>query len=170
MALHRDASGIEIHRPHRFMFVNDTHRFAQAVTEDDIGCLAFQLDTNEFWTLKYASPVVWVPLGILRPLILPRTTVDAITEININGIDTVDITLQNASTINIVGGMDGKRYLFRVTQAATPVVVTWGTMCKNSAELEWPAISTVAGKTDYIGFIYHAGRSAYDIMAYNKGF
>ena len=170
MTLHRDTFGAEIHVPYRFYFINDTHRLAQVVTESDIGCLAFQFDTNEFWILKYAEPVVWVPLGILRPLIISRTTTEATTEINITGIDTVDITLQVASTINIVGGVDGKRYLFRVTQAATPVAVTWGTMCKNSAELEWPVITAVAGKVDYIGFIYHEGRLAYDIMAYNQGF
>ena len=53
----------------------------------------------------------------------------------------------------------GQQIIFQVTQgAAGPSSVTWGTGYEFSAGLPQPSLSTTAGQTDLLGFIYNAAK------------
>jgi hypothetical protein len=66
---------------------------------------------------------------------------------------------------------DGERLIFRVTQGAGgSKLLTYDTLYRFSTDLPSPILSTAAGKTDYLGFIYNAANSKWDFLALTRGF
>lgn len=81
------------------------------------------------------------------------------------------MTLTGPITINFSGGINGQKILLRLTQDATGGrVATWGTSIRLGTDIDVATLSTAAGKTDYIGFVYNATATKYDLIALSRGY
>jgi hypothetical protein len=66
---------------------------------------------------------------------------------------------------------DGQQIIFQITQGSGgSATLTWGTGYNFSAELPQPALSTAAGQTDLLGFIYNSAKSSWLLAAFVNGF
>ncbi len=66
---------------------------------------------------------------------------------------------------------DGQKITFQVTQgAAGSSTITWGSGYEFSAGLPQPTLSTTAGQTDLLGFIYNAAKGKWLLAAFVNGF
>lgn len=85
--------------------------------------------------------------------------------------DIFDLTLTGDATIGFTGGEDGQSVMVRVKQDATGGrSITWGAMVRVGSDIPSVPLSSAAGKTDYVGLIYHATDDKYDIVSYVRGF
>ena len=67
-------------------------------------------------------------------------------------------------------GTDGQRITFQITQGSGgSFLVTWGSTY-NFGAAGAPVLSTAAGATDLIGFVYNASRSGWLCAGYALGF
>lgn len=53
----------ERHPAHNWQFADAAERLAAAVTSEEVGCLALQLDTHDLWRLVSVGPAVWKPIN-----------------------------------------------------------------------------------------------------------
>jgi hypothetical protein len=66
---------------------------------------------------------------------------------------------------------NGQQIIFQITQgSAGGAVVTWDSGYEFSASLPQPALSTTAGQTDLLGFVYNAGKGTWLLAAFINGF
>ena len=66
---------------------------------------------------------------------------------------------------------DGQQIIFQVTQGAGgSSALTWGSGYEFSAGLPQPTLSTTAGQTDLLGFIYNAAKGKWLLAAFVNGF
>lgn len=85
--------------------------------------------------------------------------------------DVFDLVLTGNAAIDLIGGVDGQPILVRLKQDATGGhAVTWGTMVRFGTDITSVTLTTTAGKTDVIGFVYHATDGKYDVVSYSLGF
>ncbi len=66
---------------------------------------------------------------------------------------------------------DGQKITFQITQgAAGSAAITWGSGYEFSTGLPQPTLSTAAGQTDVLGFIYNASKGKWLLAAFVQGF
>ncbi len=66
---------------------------------------------------------------------------------------------------------NGDQIIFQVTQGAGgPYTLTWSSGYQFSAGLPQPALSTSAGHTDLLGFVYNAAAGSWLLAAFLNGF
>jgi hypothetical protein len=66
---------------------------------------------------------------------------------------------------------NGEQIIFQVTQGSGgPFTLTWHPAYVFSADLPQPALSSTAGQTDLLGFIYNSAMSAWLLAAFVNGF
>jgi hypothetical protein len=66
---------------------------------------------------------------------------------------------------------NGQQIIFQVTQGSgAPFTLSWGTGYEFSADLPQPTLSTTAGQTDLVGFIYNAAMGTWLLAAFLNGF
>jgi hypothetical protein len=92
----------------------------------------------------------------------------------------VDASLGNDFRVTIAGNhtmgtpanpTDGQQVIFQVTQGSGgPFAITWDTGYEFSAGLPKPNLSTTAGQTDLLGFIYNAAKGKWLLVAFVNGF
>jgi hypothetical protein len=92
----------------------------------------------------------------------------------------VDASLGNDFRVTIAGNRtmgipanpaDGQKITFQVTQGSGgPFTLSWSSGYEFSAGLPQPTLSTTAGQTDLLGFIYNAGKSKWLFVAFVSGF
>ncbi len=92
----------------------------------------------------------------------------------------VDASLGNDFRVTIAGDRamgnpanpaDGQKIVFQVTQAAGGAfALSWGSSYLFSTGLPQPALSTAAGETDLLAFIYNAAMGKWLLVAYALGF
>ena len=93
---------------------------------------------------------------------------------------TVDASLGNDFRVTIAGNRtmanpanpsDGQKITFQVTQGSGgSFTLTWGSSYEFSAGLPLPTLSTAAGQTDLLGFIYNATKGKWLLVAFVSGF
>lgn len=67
--------------------------------------------------------------------------------------------------------VNGQQILFQVTQGAGgSFTLSWGSAYDFSGGLPQPTLSTTAGQTDLLGFIYNAAKGSWLLAAYLNGF
>jgi len=77
----------------------------------------------------------------------------------------------NRTVASPVNPTDGQKITFQVTQGGSGSnTVTWGSAYEFSAGLPQPALSTAAGDTDLLGFIYNAAKTSWLLVAFVPGF
>jgi hypothetical protein len=92
----------------------------------------------------------------------------------------VDASLGNDFRVTIAGNRtmgtpasptDGQRIVFQVTQGTGgPFAITWDTGYEFSAGLPKPNLSTTAGQTDLLGYVYNAAKGKWLLVAFVNGF
>jgi len=92
----------------------------------------------------------------------------------------VDASLGNDFRVTIAGNRtvgtpanpaDGQKITFQVTQGAgAPFSLSWSSGYEFSAGLPQPTLSTAAGQTDLLGFIYNANKGKWLLVAFVSGF
>ncbi len=66
---------------------------------------------------------------------------------------------------------DGQKITFQVTQGTGgPYTLSWGSGYEFSSGLPQPTLSTTAGQTDLLGFIYNAAKGKWLLAAFVSGF
>jgi hypothetical protein len=80
------------------------------------------------------------------------------------------VTLHGDRKFAFSGGKSGNRYLLAITQdEAGSRQVTWPASVRWPGE--WaPSLTTLAAKTDYIGFIYNGASASYDILFFAQNY
>lgn len=92
----------------------------------------------------------------------------------------VDASLGNDFRVTINGDrtmedpanpLDGQKAVFQVTQGTGgPFSLTWGSSYEFSTGLPQPSLSTAAGDTDLLAFIYNAAKGKWFMAAFVNGF
>jgi len=92
----------------------------------------------------------------------------------------VDASLGNDFRVTIAGNRtvgtpanpaDGQKITFQVTQGAgAPFSLSWSSGYEFSAGLPQPTLSTAAGQTDLLGFIYNAALGKWLLAAFVNGY
>jgi hypothetical protein len=91
--------------------------------------------------------------------------------------DTTDIASQTNTqsvgtlTINAVTGtlFDGQKIIFRL-QSENIQTFSWNAVFVGSSDISLPSTSTGSSKYDYMGFIYNATATKWQLLAKNFGF
>ena len=66
---------------------------------------------------------------------------------------------------------NGQQIIFQLTQGSGgPFAVSWGSGYEFSADLPQPTLSTTAGQTDLLGFVYNAAKGTWLLAAFVNGF
>jgi Domain of unknown function (DUF4082) len=120
---------------------------------------------------KAAALATTVESGALAPAVVNLTDAATIT---------VDASLGNDFRVTIGGNRtvgtpanatDGQKATFQVTQGSGgPFTLTWASGYEFSAALAQPTLSTTAGQTDLLGFIYNAAKGKWLFVAFVSGF
>jgi hypothetical protein len=72
---------------------------------------------------------------------------------------------------NPANAVAGQQIIFQITQGAgAPYILTWGSAYEFSNGLPAPILSTTAGQTDLLGFIYNTGTRTWLFAAFVNGF
>jgi len=118
-----------------------------------------------------AGAVTTAEQGALAPAVVHLTDAPTIA---------VDASLGNDFRVTIAGNRtmgnptnssDGEQVIFQITQGAGgPFTVTWGSGYEFSAGLPQPSLSTGAGLTDVLGFVYDAAIGKWLLAAFVNGF
>ena len=118
-----------------------------------------------------ADAVTTVEPGAVSPAVVFLTDAATIT---------VDASLGNDFRVTIAGNrtmgnpanaVNGQQIIFQVTQGSGGgFALGWGSSYEFSTGLPQPALSTVAGQTDLLGFIYNAAKGQWLMAAFVNGF
>jgi hypothetical protein len=118
-----------------------------------------------------AAAVTTIESGALVPAVVALTDAAAIA---------VDASLGNDFRVTLGGSRtmgdpanpaDGQQIIFQVTQGAGGSgTLNWGDAYEFSADLPQPSLSTAAGHTDLLGFVYRAGKGKWLLAAFVNGF
>jgi hypothetical protein len=92
----------------------------------------------------------------------------------------VDASLGNDFRLTIAGNRtmggpanpsNGQQIIFQITQGVGgPFMLSWASGYEFSADLPQPTLSTSAGQTDVLGFIYNATKGTWLFATYVNGF
>jgi hypothetical protein len=77
----------------------------------------------------------------------------------------------NRAMANPINAVDGQKIVMQIAQGAGgPYTVTWGTAYSFSAGLPQPTLSTTAGQTDLLAFVYNNAMGKWLFVAFVSGF
>jgi len=112
-----------------------------------------------------------VEQGALAPAVVPLTDAATIA---------VDASLGNDFRVTLGGNRTmgtpsnattGQQIVFQITQgSAGSSTITWDSGYEFSTGLPQPTLSTTAGQTDLLGFIYNAAKGKWLLAAFVNGF
>jgi hypothetical protein len=115
--------------------------------------------------------VTTIEPGALAPAVVALTDAATIA---------VDASLGNDFRVTINGSRtmgdpsspaDGQQIIFQVTQGSGgSSTLNWGDAYEFSDDLPQPTLSTAAGHTDLLGFVYRAGKGKWLLAAFVNGF
>ena len=112
-----------------------------------------------------------VESGALAPAVVSLTDATTIVVDASLGNDFRVTIAGNRTMVNPANPSDGQKVTFQVTQGSGgPFTLTWGSSYEFSAGLPQPALSTTAGQTDLVGFIYNADKGKWLLVAFVSGF
>lgn len=123
---------------------------------------------------RFAAPAeasTTTETGGLAPAVValadaPTIAVDASRGNDFRVTITADRTMGNPSN-----PVNGQQIIFQITQGTgAPYTITWGSTYDFSAALPEPVLSTAAGQTDLLGFMYNAAKGSWLLAAYVNGF
>jgi hypothetical protein len=112
-----------------------------------------------------------IDTGAVAPAVVMLTDAATITLDASTGND-FRVTLGASRTMaNPANPTDGQQIIFQITQGTGgSAAITWGSGYEFSTGLPQPTLSTTAGETDLLGFIYNAHKQAWLLAAFVNGF
>ena len=121
----------------------------------------------------FATPALATTIeqGALAPTVVILTDAPTIA-VNASLGNDFRVTINGNRTMgNPSDPVNGQQILVQITQGAGgSFTVTWGSAYDFSGALPQPTLSTAAGQTDLLGFIYKASKSSWLLAAYLNGF
>lgn len=118
-----------------------------------------------------AEQATTVEPGALAPVVVHLTDATTIA---------VDASLGNDFRVTIAGNRtmgtpsnptNGEQIIFQITQGTgAPFTIRWASGYQFSAALSQPTLSTSAGQTDLLGFVYNATTGTWLLAAFLNGF
>jgi hypothetical protein len=118
-----------------------------------------------------AEQATTVEQGALAPAVVALTDAATIA---------VDASLGNDFRVTIAGNrtlgnpanpVNGQQIIFQITQGSGgSFTLSWGSDYEFSSTLPQPTLSTAAGQTDLLGFIYNAAKGTWLLAAFVNGF
>jgi hypothetical protein len=120
---------------------------------------------------RAASAATTVEQGALAPAVVALTDGPTITLDASQGND-FRLTLGASRAVSTPSNpTDGQQIIFQITQGSGgSATITWGTGYEFSTALPQPTLSTAAGETDLLGFIYNSAKSSWLLAAFVNGF
>jgi hypothetical protein len=118
-----------------------------------------------------AAATTTIQQGALTPAVVALTDAPSIA-VNASLGNDFRVTINGNRTMgNPSNPVNGQQILFQITQGVGgSFTITWGSAYDFSALLPRPVLSTTAGETDLLGFIYNAAMSSWLLAAYLNGF
>jgi hypothetical protein len=120
-----------------------------------------------------ASPAVAATTaesGALAPAVVNLTDAPTIA-VDASAGNDFRVTLGASRTMgNPANPAAGQQIIFQITHGVAGATVSWGSAFDFSAGLPQPTLSTAAGKTDLLGFIYNATSAKWMLVAFVNGF
>jgi hypothetical protein len=119
---------------------------------------------------RAATAATIVEQGALAPAVVMLTDASTISVDASQGND-FRVTLGASRTMGTPSNpTDGQQIIFQITQGSGgSATITWGTGYEFST-LPQPTLSTAAGETDLLGFIYNSAKSSWLLAAFVNGF
>jgi hypothetical protein len=118
-----------------------------------------------------AAAATTVASGALAPAVVALTDAASISVDASAGSDFRVTIAGNRALGNPANPADGQQIIFQVTQGTGGgYTLSYGTAYEFSTGLPQPALSTTAGYTDLLGFIYSEARGAWLLAAFVNGF
>lgn len=90
-------------------------------------------------------------------------TSDIVTQANTQGVGTLTMNAPTGSAVN------GQAVVIRISSTAVQTFA-WNAIYQGSTDFALPTVTSGAGKTDYLGFIYNSTTSKWQMLAKNFGF
>ncbi len=117
-----------------------------------------------------ASAQTTTETGALAPAVVALTDAPVIAVNAALGND-FRVTIVASRTMgNPSSPINGQQIIFQITQGPGGSTITWGSSYEFSTDLPQPALSTSAGQTDLLGFIYNAAKGTWLLAAFVNGF
>lgn len=118
-----------------------------------------------------ASAATTVEQGALAPAVVTLTDAPTIA-VNASLGNDFRVTLAASRSMATPSNpTDGQQIIFQITQGSGgSAAITWDTGYEFSAALPQPTLSTAAGQTDLLGFIYSAAKGQWLLAAFVNGF
>jgi hypothetical protein len=118
-----------------------------------------------------ASAATTVEQGALAPAVVILTDAPTIAVDASQGND-FRVTLGASRTVATPSHpTDGQQVIFQVTQGSGgSAAISWGTGYEFSGSLPEPTLSSTAGETDLLGFIYNSAKGKWLLAAFVNGF
>ena len=118
-----------------------------------------------------AAAATTVASGALAPAVVALTDAATISVDASAGSDFRVTIAGNRTLGNPANPADGQQIIFQITQGpGGGYALSYGTAYEFSTGLPQPALSTAAGHTDLLGFIYSAAKGTWLLAAYVNGF
>jgi hypothetical protein len=118
-----------------------------------------------------AQDTVIVESGAIAPAVVNLTDAATIA-VDASAGDDFRVTIAgNRTMATPTNPVNGQQIIFQVTQGSGgPFALTWDSGYEFSSDLPQPSLSTTAGQTDLLGFIYNAGKGIWLLAAFVNGF
>jgi hypothetical protein len=118
-----------------------------------------------------AAAVTTAEPGALAPAVVVLTDAETIA-VDASAGNDFRVTLGGSRTMGTPSNpSDGQKIIFQLTQGtAGPATITWASGYEFSTGLPQPTLSTAAGQTDLLGFIYNAAKAKWLCAAFVQGY
>lgn len=118
-----------------------------------------------------ATEATTVEAGAIAPAVVRLTDAATITVDASAGNDFRVTIAGNRTMANPANAANGQQIIFQVTQGpGGPFTLSWGNGYEFAPGLPQPALSTTAGQTDLLGFVYNAAKGRWLLAAFVNGF
>lgn len=118
-----------------------------------------------------ATSAVTVESGAVAPVVVALTDAATIS-VDASAGNDFRVTIAGNRTLgNPTNPVDGQQVIFQVTQGSGgSYALAFGSAYEFSTSIPQPTLSTTAGHTDLLGFIYNAAMGTWLLAAYVNGF
>jgi hypothetical protein len=145
--------------------------FKGAVGVAAVGVGGAVLTTATAPSASAATQATTVDSGAIAPAVVNLSDAATIAVDASQGNDFRITIAGNRTMGNPANPANGQQIIFQVTQGSGgSFTLSWGSGYEFSADLPQPSLSTAAGQTDLLGFVYNASKGAWLLAAFVNGF
>jgi hypothetical protein len=118
-----------------------------------------------------AQDAATIESGAVAPTVVNLTDAETIA-VDASAGNDYRVTITGNRTMGIPANpVNGQQIIFQVTQGSGgPFTLTWASGYEFSSDLPQPSLSTAAGQTDLLGFVYNGAKEVWLLAAFVNGF